>query len=148
MAKFTFRLETLLKLRMAERDQRRIALAETLTLVERVVRRIDALDKELRAVAKAQAVRPGVVDVDRLMSADRYAVALRQDRAECEQEQLALEAEVAARRAALVAADQEARALEKLREKQHAQFEAEAERRQQRELDEIAARATINEAPA
>jgi flagellar FliJ protein len=138
MAKFTFRLDTVLKLRVAERDRCRIALAESLARVQQLDQRIEALASELRAVAQAHAVRPGAVDVERLLAADRYAVTLRQERTGCEQERRALEQEVAARRAALLAADQEARMLEKLREKQQAQFEADAERRQQRELDEIA----------
>jgi flagellar export protein FliJ len=56
----------------------------------------------------------------------------------------ALENSAAEFRAALVRAEQAVLALEILREKQHTQFLGDSERRQQRELDDVAARAVAN----
>jgi flagellar export protein FliJ len=148
MAKFAFRLDAALKLRAAERDRCRMALARSLSSLAQLNSRSMALDVELRALAQTTAVRPGAIEIDRLLHAERYAAALRRDLAACRRESRELESEIAQRRAALVAADQATRTLEILREKSHAHFVANAVRCEQQELDEIAARAAINETPS
>ena len=54
MATFSFRLETVLHVRKAERDQCRAALAQALASLESIERRITAIKDELRALALAQ----------------------------------------------------------------------------------------------
>ena len=82
------------------------------------------------------------LNLARLQSADQFRRVLRRDlKCLIDEHQRAL-AEVDSRRQAVVAADQQVRALEKLRERQLAEFDRVQAARQQRELDEAAARST------
>ena len=123
MSKFTFRLETMLRLCVTRRDGRRVELAETLARAQHVERQMDALDEKLRALKQVQATPPGTVDVERLLASNRYGAALRADRLSCEQHKSVLAAEIVQRRDALLAVDREVRTLERLREKQLARFD-------------------------
>ena len=144
MSKFTFRLETMLRLCVARRDGRRVELAETLARAQLVEHQIAAVDGKLRAPQQAQTAPPGPVDVDRLLASDRYGAALRADKLRCAQHRAVLAAEIAQRRDTLLAVDREVRTLERLREKQRARFQADHQRREQRELDEVSTRGLAN----
>lgn len=140
MARFKFRLQTVLTLAHAERDRCRAELAETMALVRSAEQEIEILDGELRMWAAGLPSRPGALDVERMVAHDRFGVVLRAKREQAEQRQTVLAAEVATRRELLVAADRELRSLETLHDKQQTQFTIEMNRREQRTLDEIGAR--------
>lgn len=140
MARFQFRLATLLKLREALRDERRAQLAEALRLSDELQLRRDEIDELLRGAQGSQVVAPGAVNVDRLLDATRYDVVLRVEKAQIEGQQATVAAEIEKRRQALVAADREVRSLELLRETQRERHNAEEESKARKELDEIASR--------
>ncbi|HEX7450504.1 MAG TPA: flagellar export protein FliJ [Pirellulales bacterium] len=140
MARFQFRLATLLKLREALRDERRAQLAEALRLSDELQLRRDEIDELLRGAQRSQVVAPGAVNVDRLLDATRYDVVLRVEKAQLEGQQATVAAEIEKRRQALVAADREVRSLELLRETQRERHNAEEESKARKELDEIASR--------
>jgi flagellar protein FliJ len=144
---FTFRLATLLRLRESTRDERRnhLALAyraETMVLQElaRVDGEIDSLRRRVQA-----AVRPGEIDVDILMSAQRFEVVLNGRKQHALQQQELVKSEIERRRQSLVEADREVKILEKLRERHHERWAAEENLQDIKRIDEIAGRRRIEE---
>ncbi len=83
---------------------------------------------------------PSVGHVARRIEFERYANAQRTERAQCEQKRTALAEQIVLQREALLAADREVRSLERLREEQQAAFQADQQRREQRELDDVVLR--------
>jgi flagellar FliJ protein len=140
MARFQFRLATLLRLRELTRDERRTQLAEVLRLLDQVQARRAAIDALLDSTQKLQAAPPGIVDVDRLLNATRYELVLRSELRQLELQETTLTTEIDKRRQALVAADREVRSLELLRDTQQQRYLAAEEMRSQKDLDEIAVR--------
>ena len=145
--KFTFRLATLLKLRESTRDERRnhLALAyraETMVLEE--LERVDGDMKSLRRRVQA-AVRPGEIDVDILINAQRFELVLKSRKQHAVQQQELVKSEIERRRQSLVEADREMKILEKLRERHHERWQAEENLQDIKRLDEIAGRRRIEE---
>lgn len=143
MKPFQFRLVTLLRLREAVRDQRRLQLADALRVGAALEEQSGELEQRLAEARRAQAAPAGMVDVDRLLEAQRYELALEMERRRLVRQQETVAQEIAQRRNALVAADQEVRALDKLREAQAQQWQEEHARRESKEMDEVAGRAAV-----
>lgn len=140
MSTFKFRLQTLLRMRMADRDEKRGKLAEAYQ-AERILQgRIEELARDI-GEARDRARRgssPGEINVDMLLNSHRYEVLLAAQKKALEQQLTQVQAEVERRRLTLVEADREVRVLEKLREKrlgEHAQGEL---KKEVKELDEVA----------
>jgi len=150
MRGFTFRLATLLRLREAARDERRSELAEVYRIDELLNRQSDGLAGEvdrLRAQCRT-AAGPGTVDVDRLVEAQRYELALRAYEQQLAAQREAVAAEIGRRRQVLVEANREVRVLEKLRDRQARRYRADENRRETKQLDEVAVqRAAREDAP-
>jgi flagellar protein FliJ len=147
MAKFRFRLASLLHLREAARDERQAALAEVFRLDEMLEERQGNVRREMD-LAKQMARRgssPGPIDVDQLVETQRYELTMKAQLGQLEQQRRMVAAEVERRRAALVEANREVRVLEKLRENQAQQFRAEEERLDIKRLDEVAQRSRPRE---
>ncbi|MFV1966407.1 MAG: flagellar export protein FliJ [Pirellulaceae bacterium] len=142
MTQFTFRLETLRKLRESERQQRRQELAEAYLAEERIQQQIATMEGEQEETRKRSTVAasPGSVSVDRLLDTHRYQILLQSRFQHLEGQRDRIREELDCRRQALVEADREVRVLEKLREKQQAVHRAEEEKREMKERDEIAQR--------
>ncbi len=141
MAKFRFRLATVLRLAESVRDQRRSQLGEAYRAEETLQRHETVLAEELsalRAVGR-QAVAPGSVDLDRIVESQRYELAIRAQQKHLAMQRQALDDELKRRRGALLAANREVRVLEKLRERQDQRHCEEEMRREIRQLDEVAA---------
>jgi flagellar protein FliJ len=138
MAKFRFRLETVVRLREQVRDERRLQLAEALEAEQKLRERMEEVEHEAAASKAAQRATAGLVDVDRLIHANRYELVLAVELRELATKREQVEQEVDRRREALAAADREVRVLEKLRETQRGRHRAHEEYRSIRELDEIA----------
>lgn len=140
MARFQFRLATLLRLRELARDERRAQLAEALRMVDQMRARSEEIDTLLREAQLLQAPPAGTIDVDRLLNATRYELVLRAEQRKLQLQEEALAGEIEKRRQALVAADREVRSLELLRQTQQQRHAAEEEQRSLKEFDEIAVR--------
>jgi flagellar FliJ protein len=142
MSKFRFRLASLLRIREAARDEQRNRLAEALRAEEVLSQRLDELASELVDLhgQYRQAKQTRVLDVDRLIDVQRYELVLLTQEQVLRQQAEALAQEVDRRRQALMAADQEVRMLEKLRETQAARHRAGDERQEGKQMDEVAAR--------
>ncbi len=120
MARFLFRLDPLLKLRQARRDECRAALAEALRVDEVLRKQLDGLARELEALREfcRRKSAPGGLDIDRLVEAQRYELVTRGQQQNVSQQRQTVAAEIERRRQALVEADREVRVLEKLCERQ------------------------------
>lgn len=140
MAKFKFRLTTLLKIREATRDERQAELAEAYRADDILVERLRQIHGEFGALLEEcrKAAGPGAVNIDRLIEAQRYEVMLRAYEKQTLEQRRRLAEEIERRREALLAANREVRVLEKLREHQLERHREEENRRDIKRLDEIA----------
>ena len=96
MAKFRFRLATLLRLREAVRDERRAQLAEAYLLDRQLLDRKSGLEQEITATKQSsqKASSAGPLDVDRLVQAHRYELILRTEVGVLENQRTVLAAEI------------------------------------------------------
>jgi len=103
---------------------------------------LNMVKRELRLLGEQcrRAAGPGQVDVDRLLEAQRYELALRAQQRHLEQQRRNLAQEIERRREALAEAEREVKVLEKLRERQQARHQYEENRREVKLLDEVAQR--------
>jgi flagellar FliJ protein len=137
---FRFRLATLLRLREADRDERRTQLADAQRAEEIVRARIAEIDGELGRL-RGEASRlsaPGPVNLDQLMEIERFELLLGAERQAAVGQRELVATEVERRRDLLVAADREVRVLERLRETGQERHRQEADRRERKQLDETA----------
>jgi flagellar export protein FliJ len=140
MPRFKFRLATLLRLREAARDERRVQLAEAYRVDDVLRQRLEGVGQELGWLRNLcrRVVGPGTVDVDRLVEAQRYELVLRAQQHQLQQQREAVAGEIERRRQTLVEANREVRVLEKLREKQSLRHDFEENRQEIKRLDEVA----------
>jgi len=147
MAKFQFRLATLLRLREAARDERRAALGEAYRADDVLRQRQEQVAGEMDGLKGScrQVVGPGTVDIDKLLAAQRYEIVLRAEGMQLARQREMIGAEIERRREALVQANRDVRVLEKLRERQAERHRDEQVHREIRELDEVAGRRALQE---
>src|SRR5262245_60427617 len=136
-----FRLQTLLRLRVAERDERRADLAKALRAEEMLRAEQARLGTEQATLAERQRTlkSPGAANVDALLSTHRYAVVLAAQERQLDEQLAKVAAEIERRRQVLVEADRQVRVLEKLRERQAAAAKIQDERLASKQMDEVAA---------
>jgi len=140
MKKFQFRLDSLVRLREAVRDERRSQLAEAMRIQASLEGEMQQLRLKLNEARQMHTAPRGAVDIDRLLVAERYEMVLLLEKQKLEQQQANINTEVEKRRQTLVWADQDVRVLEKLRETQFQRWRAGSERDAMEHLDEIAGR--------
>lgn len=142
MARFQFRLQTLLKLREADRQQRRAELAQAYHAERLLTERIDAVSVEIAATkgAAKNAAATREINVGRLLDMNRYELVLKTQAAMLGEQKRQLQEEIERRREAVLEADRQVRVLEKLRERQLAEHVAREERAERLHLDEVASR--------
>jgi len=147
MATFKFRLATLLRLREATRDERRMELAEVYRLDNLLQQRSDNLSSQLSSLQEQcrRVVGPGTVDVDQLVEAQRYELSLRARQKQLDQQREAVATEIQRRRQTLVEANRDVHVLEKLREKQARRHRRQEDRREIKLLDEVACGRALRE---
>jgi len=147
MAKFKFRLATLLRLRELARDERRAQLAQAYRAEELLEEQRRQLEQHLSGLLRwtRLAAGPGEIEVDRLLEARRFEAILLAQRQHVDQQREAIAHEVERRRQALVEANREVQVLENLRARQHERHRAEENRRDIKSLDEIALQRALRE---
>ncbi len=140
MTQFKFRLESLKKMREAERQQRRVELAEAFHAESLLRQQAAQLEQDVRQVEQQsrEMSSPGRVHVDRILDTHRYKVMLKSQIMILSQKEAQLQTEIERRRAALAAADRDVRVLEKLRERKREEHEAAELKRESRQLDDFA----------
>ena len=147
MAKFKFRLATLLRLRETTRDERRAELAKAYQAEEILENQCRQIANQLDQLAgqSRQACAPGPLDLDQLLETRRYELVLQTQGRQARQQLEAVQAEVRRRCEAAVDANRQVRVLEGLREKQLQRHRQEETRLDVKQLDEVAGRRVYRE---
>jgi flagellar FliJ protein len=130
------------------RDERRSQLAQAYRaqeLLDGQRRQIEEHLGDLRERTR-RVCSPGHIDVDRLMEARRFEMVLLAQTRDIDQKQEMLGAEIQRRRQVLVEANREVQVLENLRTRQYERYRAEENRREMKQLDEIAQQRAVREA--
>ena len=142
MNNLAIRLQPLIKLRKATRDERRADLAKAYQAEQILQQRIDHIQTDIEQTRKDvhSMSEPGELNVDQILHGQRYEMLLKLQQREIEQQQEQLQVEVERRRQALIEADRELRVLEKLQEKKMAELLAHEQKLESRHLDEVASR--------
>ena len=139
MKKFTFRLASLLTLRISERDAARRSVAEAMqaiNILEAQIREKDQAIADLK-MQRSSSLQ-GRVSVDDLLSYGRYEMVFQIEKKNLQDQLQKVQAECQKRQVLLRSADQEVKRIEKLRD--HAlQSHRDSERSiAQAEMDEVA----------
>ena len=140
MAKYKFRLETLRKVREARRSQQRVSLAEAFRAEEILTAKraeLVAEEADLRQLQRS-ASEGRYLDVNKLVEAQRYELLLKARAQELVKQATLLAAETERRRLALVEADRDVRVLELLDERHRREHERQRQRKEIKQLDEVA----------
>ncbi len=147
MARFNFRLATLLRLRELARDERRSQLAQAYRAKDLLHEQEQQIEEHLAELRRGtrRVCGPGEIDVDRLLESRRFEMVLLAQREDIDQKQEMLGVEIQRRRQALVEANREVQVLESLRARQHERYRAEENRREIKQLDEIAQQRAVRE---
>ncbi len=147
MPNFTFRFQALLGYRKNRRDLCRQLLAELLADDTKLDR--DRQKLEQNRAEQLQQLRElgerGSVDVDRLAARRYYAGQLVRDIHSIDHNRTLLSQQLDLCRQALTKADQDVKVLEKIAEKQLAEFQYEQQRKSERELNETWLAARVGE---
>jgi flagellar export protein FliJ len=146
MRQFTFRLETVLKLREQEREDRKRDLQQAYAARDILSQQQNALEMERKNLDATlrKSLLQGNIDADHMLACRRYETVLNAQRDYLVQQLAAIDAEIEKRQQALVEANRAVRILELLREKQRADHEKHEKSREIKELDEIGNRKSRN----
>jgi flagellar protein FliJ len=139
MSTFRFRLQTLWRLRSAERDRRRAELAQAHQAAEILDNQRLQIEAE-QAQAQQEArrlVSPGSADIDALLRVHRHELILKAELQQLASQRAQIEAEIQRRRQVLVEADRQVRVVEKLHERKLAEHQKRENRLEVRMLDEV-----------
>ncbi len=138
-ATFTFRFETLLRVRSHREAIQQRAVASRLRRITELERRHALFGRRVVEQTEAMRVslRDGELDLDELKLARHWVVKLRQGALQTEAEITAHRAMLAQERAELTARHKESSLLEKLKEQQFSAHAAQLRRCEQAELDEM-----------
>lgn len=140
MARFKFRLATLRRLREQHRDELRGRLAEAYEAERLLAEQRRGVHDEtatLRDVQR-QMVSAASPNVNQLLEAQRYGALLQSRDAALGKQMQQVAEEIERRRLAVVEADRQVKALDKLEDRQRVEFDAVQLQIQQKEMDEIA----------
>jgi flagellar export protein FliJ len=142
MPKFTFRLETLLKLRESDRDQCRARLQQAEEAVAVLEDQASELQQQVEQTAgeASSAASPGEIDVDSLVEFRRYGLLLQVQLRQLASQQELVQQEVTRRREELTEADRQVKVLEKLKEHRRAEHVSREHYAEIKQLDEVAQR--------
>ncbi|MGN6136873.1 MAG: flagellar export protein FliJ [Aureliella sp.] len=137
MSNFRFRLQSIMRLRVRERDKAGQALQQAQLAKQKLLDQMGEIQEESdRQIAVRSAASLGPVDIQRVIDAQRYQLTLAENIHSIQENVKLIEQEIDKRRAKLVVCEQEVKVLEKLEEKQRSAWLAEEESRAQARLDE------------
>jgi flagellar protein FliJ len=139
MAGFKFRLKAVATLREQTRDRIAEAVAEVQEAQRIVTEQIAQLQREIdEALKQRQLASIGIVRIDRLLMVQRHQLMLEAQREQAMQQLRLLNEEYERRRALLVEAEKEVKAMDKLKETQKARWDEEQLAAEQKQIDEWA----------
>lgn len=139
---FRFRLQPLLRLRTAERDERHGELAKALRAADILREQREQLGSDMadNQELSRKLSLPGSGNVDGLLAAHRYESILKVQSQHLATQEAQVAGEVERRRQVLMEADRQVRMLEKLSERKRLEHSQQELRQETKQLDEVAAR--------
>lgn len=147
MKTFEFQFDSLLKYRRHLRDLCRQVLADVLANQHQLAERREALEHQ--RTGQLDEIRtmhqPGQVEIDRSAARRYHAGQMQIDISYLDRDRNVVAEQLARCRQALIEADRNVKVLEKLRDKQQAEFTSTQSRKEARELDESWMAARIKE---
>ncbi len=139
MSEFRFRLQSVVQLRERERDQAAQAYEKATLAQQQLDDEIQRRQQDHDAQQPLQTTDDQqVVDPQRIIESQRYQLVLLQEIAELRTKRQLVDTECERRRQVLVAHEQRVRSLEKLKDKQAADWQAREARGEQIALDQWA----------
>lgn len=139
MTEFKFRLQNVIRLRERERDQAAQAYKQAIAAIEELNSQIANLQQQYESQYAVQANNAsGTVNPQKLLDVQRFQLHLKQQIATIRENVQRIEEEKEKRRLHLVTKEQALRSIEKLREKQLAEWTSQQARAEQSTLDEWA----------
>ncbi len=140
MNKYRFRLETLHKLRIAQRDERRAALADGYRAEQILAERRAQVADEMATLKETHraALSAPYADINLLVEAQRFEAVLVAQKQQLKEQSARVAIEVESRRLAVVEADRAVQVLEKLDERRRAEYRIQQNRHESKLLDEVA----------
>lgn len=139
MSNFRFRLQSIMRLRVRERDKAAQALQQAQMARQKLLDQVREYQEESdKQTSVRSSASLGHVDIQRVIEAQRYQLTLAESIRGINGNIALIDQEIEKRRARLVVCEQEVKALEKLKEHQHSAWHAEQSVRDQARLDEWA----------
>ena len=140
MAKFKYRLQTLLQLRETTRDERRADLAQAQHADDILHNRQNTVEQQRRELLEStrDSIKPGPVNLDHLINCQRHDWMLEMEEQQIAEQRKQVAQEIERRHAVLVEANRSVRVLELLKEKQLDRHRKEELRLETNLLDEVA----------
>ena len=139
-APFRFRLRTILKLRKQKEDEHKRIVAVRVRELNGIRQRADRIQKQIQR--ETDAVRAerstGVLSIQDISRHRHWLTHLQRSLLDTHNQARSTEAILAQERSELTRASREAKAVEKLKERQKRRHDEEVRRKENRELDEIA----------
>ncbi|HSW46292.1 MAG TPA: flagellar export protein FliJ [Phycisphaerae bacterium] len=139
--RFTFRFETMLKIRRQREDEHKRIVAARLREIRRVRDQLVSLDRqihdELASIRMGQ--EPGMIDMQQIVRHRHWLGRLHKAVLDGQARLGFLEAKLVQERALLAEAAKQRRMLDKLKERQYQRFLAEQNRLETREADDMTA---------
>ena len=137
---FTFRLDPLISIRDNVLKEKQAALAQAYEA--RRIKEDERVEVEQNIVGNLQSAREamqsGKIDVNFLLGVRRHEMFLLVQLEEVRQQIVMIEEEIERRHQAVIEANKELKIIEKLKDKKREQYIAEENRKEIREMDEIA----------
>jgi len=138
---FKFRFESLLDLRVTERDQALAEVAEALEALGRLRQQREAIEEQRRQVANDGSVsRLGALRIEGLLAQGRYERQLALELAQIRTAESQVETEVERRQGLARDAETELRRLELLKDKDRIAWDKQQAKAEQALMDELASR--------
>lgn len=138
---FKFRFQSLLDLRITERDQALAEVAEAMEALGRLREQREAIETQRRQVANDGSVsRLGTLRIEGLLAQGRYERQLSLELAQVRTAETQVETEVERRQSVARAAETELRRLELLKDKDRIAWDKHQAKAEQALMDELASR--------
>lgn len=141
------RLTAVTRLRESQRDDKRQQVADALRAETILKEQQQELSQEIETVIndRREATNTKKIDPNLLIASQRYETNLRLQQKQIAQNITAVEVETTRRQQELVQAEREVRTIELLEERGLHKHQAEEQRREQQEMDEIASRSKLQQ---
>jgi len=139
MKKFQFRLDPVLRMREAVRDERRRALSQAYAVEATALEQISGVEDRMLGLLqyRRKMTAERKVNIDSLLSSQRFEAVLKAERRELENNLVNIRKEIEICRQNLIEADRDVKIIEKLKDKKKTEHNYLQEQESMKEIDEM-----------